>query len=115
MAKTKSTSTSKARFEVSQEKYGVIEHVSRFDHARSGKMDAVTIAQNWIESKKFSAELGSVLIYDRMAHHGKPQLWKVEKCPGEAHSNPRIDHCGVCMPRWGIVVKVLHVRSEVLK
>lgn len=23
------------------------------------------------------------------------------KCTGEAHSNPYIDHCGVCMPHWG--------------
>ena len=23
------------------------------------------------------------------------------KCNGEAHSNPYIDHCGVCMPYWG--------------
>lgn len=24
-------------------------------------------------------------------------------CPGEAHSNAHIDHCGLCAPRWGIV------------
>ena len=23
------------------------------------------------------------------------------ECKGEAHSNPYIDNCGVCMPRWG--------------
>ena len=23
------------------------------------------------------------------------------KCQGEAHSNPYIDHCGICMPFWG--------------
>ena len=23
------------------------------------------------------------------------------KCTGEAHSNPYIDHYGVCMPHWG--------------
>lgn len=22
-------------------------------------------------------------------------------CPGEAHSNPYIDNCGVCAPKWG--------------
>ena len=27
----------------------------------------------------------------------------LEKCTGEAHSNPWIDHCGVCAPRWGLV------------
>ena len=25
-------------------------------------------------------------------------------CPGEAHSNAYIDHCGICMPRWGVLV-----------
>lgn len=23
------------------------------------------------------------------------------KCYGEAHSNPLIDHCAICMPNWG--------------
>jgi len=23
------------------------------------------------------------------------------ECPGEAHKNPYIDHCSVCMPDWG--------------
>lgn len=23
------------------------------------------------------------------------------KCNGEAHSNPYIDNCGICMPFWG--------------
>ena len=27
----------------------------------------------------------------------------LEKCHGEAHSNPYIDNCGVCAPRWGLV------------
>jgi len=29
----------------------------------------------------------------------RPVIWKV--CTGEAHGNPWIDHCGVCMPWWG--------------
>jgi len=24
-------------------------------------------------------------------------------CPGEAHTNPYIDNCGLCAPRWGLV------------
>jgi len=24
-------------------------------------------------------------------------------CPGEAHSNPFIDNCGTCAPRWGTI------------
>lgn len=26
------------------------------------------------------------------------------KCPGEAHSNAHVDHCGVCSPFWGVVL-----------
>lgn len=26
-------------------------------------------------------------------------------CPGEAHQNPLIDHCGLCTPLWGHVVR----------
>ena len=29
----------------------------------------------------------------------------LEECHGEAHSNPYIDNCGVCMPRWGVIVR----------
>lgn len=37
-------------------------------------------------------------------------------CPGEAHSNGFIDHCSVCMPRWGWVEKIpMQIRAEVLK
>jgi|SRR5579883_2316055 hypothetical protein len=32
------------------------------------------------------------------------------KCNGDAHSNPFIDNCGVCMPDWGIVAKHVHIR-----
>lgn len=37
------------------------------------------------------------------------QMYEREKtgnlidCPGEAHSNAFIDHCGICAPRWGKV------------
>lgn len=31
-------------------------------------------------------------------------------CNGEAHSNPHIDNCGVCMPNWGWVSKETKVR-----
>lgn len=27
-----------------------------------------------------------------------------EPCCGEAHSNPHIDHCGMCAPFWGCVL-----------
>lgn len=25
-------------------------------------------------------------------------------CPGEAHSNPFIDNCWTCAPRWGVIM-----------
>jgi len=31
----------------------------------------------------------------------RPKTGRLVPCPGEAHSNPHIDHCGTCMPRWG--------------
>jgi len=33
----------------------------------------------------------------------RPKTGRLIPCPGEAHSNPFIDHCGTCMPRWGKV------------
>jgi hypothetical protein len=30
-------------------------------------------------------------------------LKPLEPCTGEAHSNPHIDHCFLCAPRWGWV------------
>jgi hypothetical protein len=30
-------------------------------------------------------------------------LAPLEACGGEAHSNPFIDNCGRCAPRWGLV------------
>lgn len=32
------------------------------------------------------------------------------KCEGEAHSNPFIDNCMTCAPRWGFVGKAVKVR-----
>lgn len=31
-------------------------------------------------------------------------------CGGEAHSNPHVDHCGVCSPNWGTVQTPVRVR-----
>jgi len=32
------------------------------------------------------------------------------RCHGEAHSNPNIDHCSVCMPRWGVIMTPVRVK-----
>ncbi len=34
----------------------------------------------------------------------KPEEAGDVKCPGDAHSNPYIDNCMICAPRWGIVM-----------
>lgn len=34
-------------------------------------------------------------------------------CNGEAHANPHIDHCMVCMPNWGRI-EYLAPRAELL-
>ena len=31
-------------------------------------------------------------------------------CNGDAHSNPYIDNCGVCMPNWGWIGSVTKVK-----
>jgi hypothetical protein len=33
-------------------------------------------------------------------NHEVPDV-ELVPCPGEAHSNPFIDHCMLCAPRWG--------------
>lgn len=33
----------------------------------------------------------------------------LEPCQGEAHSNPFIDNCHRCAPRWGFVGKAVKV------
>lgn len=30
--------------------------------------------------------------------------WHFVPCPGEAHSNPHIDNCGLCAPQWGKIL-----------
>lgn len=44
---------------------------------------------------------------DKLALLGIPAL---TKCEGEAHSNAYIDHCSLCMPRWGLVGESVVVR-----
>lgn len=39
----------------------------------------------------------------RQGYVAKPG-YRWEKCDGEAHSNPYIDSCGTCTPRWGWVL-----------
>lgn len=85
--------TTQYRYEVGSEGYGVIEHTRDF-------AGAVTIAQNWLEREKTIP-----YIYDRMSHKGRPKLFEVKPCTGEAHKNPFIDNCPVCMPYWGVVVR----------
>jgi hypothetical protein len=43
----------------------------------------------------------------------KRAIWV--KCNGEAHSNPHIDHCGVCMPFWGEYPKCPDCGRKIVK
>lgn len=87
--------TATFRYEVGANGIGVIDHARTMDQAKA-------IAQNYIEKENKPA-----YIFDRMARKTKPNLFQITKCNGAAHSNPLIDHCGVCMPNWGIVVMPL--------
>lgn len=42
----------------------------------------------------------AVRLTELLRKYGIPEL---EACPGEAHSNPHIDNCALCAPRWGWV------------
>lgn len=68
--------------------------------------DAKDAAYRLIESDKNA----TVKIHDRRARVGKPETYSVQKCTGEAHSNPYIDHCMVCAPEWGIVVSITEIK-----
>lgn len=80
------------RYEIGSDGIGVIDFASKFDQAIRRAESAI------------SADIDNVYVFDRMARRGKPQLYRVQQCNGEAHRNPFIDHCGVCMPRWGYTV-----------
>lgn len=82
------SNTMEDRYEVGADDVGVIAHVSKFD-------EAVRVATDFIEREGMP-----VTIFDRMAHKGKPELWDVVQCHGEAHKNPFIDNCCVCAPYW---------------
>lgn len=34
-------------------------------------------------------------------------------CPGSAHENPFIDHCGTCMPRWGRIDELFPIDLDI--
>ncbi len=37
--------------------------------------------------------------------------YKLIPCPGEAHSNPYIDNCMLCAPRWGQIEILEHCKD----
>lgn len=55
----------------------------------------------------------TVHIHDHRAHKDKPKVYDATICTGAAHSNPWIDNCMVCMPRWGIVVRPQEIKTPV--
>jgi hypothetical protein len=88
------------RYEITQEGF----EDSLFSNDYKGAVEA---AENMFRS----GEGKTVTIHDKRAHKGKPKSYKATVCTGEAHSNPFIDHCWVCMPNWGVVVTPLELKS----
>lgn len=68
--------------------------VKRKDAAKLIEEIRSLIAAN-IEDEEMS---NPIRIQNILAKFGIEPL---EPCDGEAHSNPHIDNCGACAPRWG--------------
>ena len=63
-----------ARYEVAHPDYGVIEHVPTRDEAE-------TVAKNYCTREK----VDHVEVFDRMAHKGKAELWRVYVDDGKVY------------------------------
>jgi hypothetical protein len=85
------------RYEIKQEGFDVIVYANTLN-------EAATKALNALESKVEGHD-APITITDRRARKGKPSAFTATLCTGAAHSNPFIDHCGVCMPFWGVVIR----------
>lgn len=58
-------------------------------------------AENMIESiRKMLADGASAAQVESMLRTVY-RIDPLQKCTGEAHSNPYVDNCGACAPRWG--------------
>ena len=55
------------------------------------------------------ADRGQVLasLFDMVDYYG---LQVPRPCSGEAHGNPFIDNCMVCMPHWGTILTPVKVK-----
>lgn len=38
------------------------------------------------------------------------RLAVLQACPGDAHTNPQIDTCSICQPRWGFIGEKERIR-----
>ena len=46
------------------------------------------------------------------AEYEQKKTGRMIPCPGEAHSNAFIDHCGLCMPGWGEIEELAPIDLE---
>lgn len=46
---------------------------------------------------------GSVDMLQCHTHEGPLPGMRLVQCTGEAHSNPYVDNCMLCAPRWGLI------------
>lgn len=88
-----------------------VQEVSRVDAAW-----ALNELAHWLarESKKNDEHAGAVdrqeLTYVLSSTFDQLGIKLPKQCNGEAHSNPHIDNCSVCMPNWGVVYDAIKVK-----
>jgi hypothetical protein len=79
------------------------------------RRDAARLLDRWLEhlalweDPDFRPDAAAI-VRALAADIERAQLTKLAPCRGEAHSNPHIDNCLTCAPRWGFVgpkVKVI--------
>lgn len=71
---------------------------------RRGKAsDLIADVRRMLAERKRAAAIEKMLA----EKYGVPPL---TKCPGEAHQNIHQDHCGICMPHWGLVGDFVKIR-----
>ena len=59
------------------------------------------------ESKATGRTIDPAVIEDELL---RLEVKPLVKCTGEAHSNPFIDNCSMCAPRWGWIGEKVQVK-----
>ncbi len=73
------------------------------DLKRGRAADVIDMVRSRLADRKPPEEIEAEL-------EGEFGIEPLRKCSGEAHSNPFIDNCPQCAPRWGVVGARVNVR-----